>query len=86
MPVAPENVIVSPAAPTNLNTNEDWIVVMNRASTPLVMAAGADRRGAAAAGRQHAELRLVLYAYVTLGVSRRPEGVGLVKGLTAPTY
>jgi hypothetical protein len=29
---------------------------------------------------------MILYAYAALGVSRRPEGVGLVKGLTAPTY
>ena len=88
MPVAPENVVVSPAAPVNIGggTNEDWIVVMNRASTPLVM----DPEPTVQVQRQQAgntlNMRLILYAYVALGVSRRPEGVGLVKGLTAPTY
>jgi hypothetical protein len=38
------------------------------------------------AGGTGLNFKMILYAYVALGVSRRPEGVGLVKGLTAPTY
>jgi hypothetical protein len=30
--------------------------------------------------------RWLIYAYLTLGVSRRPEGVGIVKGTTAPAF
>ena len=88
MPVAPENVVVSPAAPVNLGggTNEDWIVVMNRASTPLVMAEVPTVQLQKQQAGNALNYRMILYQYVALGVSRRPEGVGLVKGLTAPAY
>ena len=83
-----ERIVVSPAAPTNLGagTNEDWIVEMNRAAVPLVAAPepivqmNREQAGNALA------YRIILYAYVALGVSRRPSGVGLIKGLTAPAY
>jgi hypothetical protein len=32
------------------------------------------------------EFRWLIYAFAALGVSRRPEGVGIVKGLTPPTF
>ena len=88
MPVVPENVVVSPAAPVNLGggTNEDWIVVMNRAAVPLVMAPNPTVQMQRQQAGNTLDYRMIMYAYVALGVSRRPEGVGLVKGLTAPTY
>jgi hypothetical protein len=90
--VFPPNVriVISPAAPTNLGagTNEDWLLILNRASTPLVYSGEPtilvqEQQSGAGTGLN---VRMVTYAYVTLGVSRRPEGVGIVKGLTAPAY
>ena len=82
-------VVVSPAAPTNLGggTNEDWLVVLNRASTPLVY----DGEPTILFQRQgqtpsNLNMKVTAYAYVTLGVSRRPEGCGLVKGVLAPSF
>jgi len=83
-----ENLVVSPAAPITLGGgSEDWVLVLNRASTPLV----ADQEPQVEFQRQgpsagtNLTFRWLIYSYVTLGVSRRPEGVGLVKGLTAPS-
>jgi HK97 family phage major capsid protein len=82
------NVIVSPAAPTNLNTNEDWIVILNRAAVPLVSDPQPHleyhQQGPSAG--TNLSYRWLIYNYAALGVSRRPEGVGTVKGLTAPTF
>ena len=57
---------------------------MNRASTPLVYD-GAPRIEFQRLGQSPSSLnmKVVVYAYVALGVSRRPEGIGLIKGLTA---
>jgi hypothetical protein len=83
-----DNIIVSPAAPTNLSGTQDALFLMNRASTPLV-------RGAAPTLEFHMEgpsigpstltWRYLIYEHLTLGVSRRPEGIGIVTGLTAPS-
>jgi hypothetical protein len=82
MPVAPENVVVSLAAPVNLGggTNEDWIVVMNRAAVPLVMAPEPTVQLQRQQAGNTINYRMIMYGYVALGVSRRPEGLGLVKG------
>lgn len=84
-----ENIVVSPAAPITLggSNNEDWIAILNRGAIPLV----ADQlpqltfqqQGSTSTAMQW---RFVIYAFCALGVSRRPEGVGLVKGTTAPTF
>jgi HK97 family phage major capsid protein len=83
------NIVVSPAAPTNLGggTNEDWILLLNRAGTPLVRNPEPNiefHREGPSAGLQ-LTFRWLIYAYVALGVSRRPESVGLVKGNTTPS-
>jgi hypothetical protein len=83
--------VISPAASTNLGagTNEDWILLLlNRAAVPLVL----DPNPSVEFSRQgpstgtNLTFRWLIYAYVTLGVSRRPEGVGLVKGATTPSF
>jgi hypothetical protein len=83
------NVVVSPAAPTNLGgaTNEDWIVVLNKAAVPLVADAAPqlELRIAQQAGTS-LQVAGTIYGYLALGVSRRPEGVGLVKGCLAPSF
>lgn len=91
IPMEPrENIIVSPAAPVNLGagTNEDWVLILNRAAVPLVRNAEPTlefhQQGPSAG--TNLTFRWLIRSYVTLGVSRRPEGVGLIKGLTAPTY
>jgi hypothetical protein len=83
-----ERIVVSSAARVNLGagTNEDWLVIMNRASTPLVAAPEPTVQVQRQQAGNTLNYRMILYAYVALGVSRRPEGVGLVKGLTAPAY
>jgi hypothetical protein len=84
------NVIVSPAAPTNLGggTNEDWVLLLNRGAVPLVRDPQPNvefhQQGPSAG--TNLTFRWLIYAYVALGVSRRPEGVGLVKGCTAPAF
>ena len=84
-----ERIVVSPAAPTNLGGGtEDWIVMLNRASTPLVRnlepTLEFHREGPAAG--TNLTFRWIIRAYATLGVHRRPEGVGIVKGATTPTF
>jgi hypothetical protein len=84
------NLVVSPAAPTNLGGGtEDWILILNRASTPLVCnpepTVEFQQQGPSIGGSV-LTWRWLIHSYVTLGVSRRPEGVGLVKGTTAPAY
>ena len=67
-----DRIVISPAAPTNLGagTNEDWIALLNRASTPLVMAPeptvqmNASRPGTPSPTGDP-------YAYATLGGPRR---------------
>ncbi len=83
------NVIVSPAAPVTLGGgSEDWLLILNRAAVPLVAdpepTVEFQRQGPSAG--TNLTFRWLIFAYVTLGVSRRPEGVGLVKGLTAPSF
>jgi hypothetical protein len=84
-----ENIIVSPAAPLTLGGgSEDWIVLLNRGAVPLVRDAEPTvefHREGPSAGPALL-FRWVIFAFATLGVSRRPEGVGLIKGLTAPAY
>jgi hypothetical protein len=83
-------IVISPAAPTNLgaSTNEDWILVMNRASTPLVRNAqpNLEFQNQGPSAGTNLTFRWLVYSYVTLGVSRRPEGVGLIKGATTPSF
>lgn len=89
-PSVRERIVISPAAPTNLGagSNEDWIVLLNRDAIPLVR----DPEPVVEVHRQQASagtalnFRMVIYLYCALGTSRRPEGVGTVRGLTAPTY
>jgi len=90
-PTMPDNIEIvdSPAAPLTLGGGtEDWIVVMNRAACPLV----ADDQPQVEFQNQgpsagiNLTFRWLIYAYVALGVTRRPEGVGLVKGATPPTF
>ena len=83
-------VVVSPAAPVNLgaSTNEDWAVLLNRASTPLVYSGSPNiqwqpqNSGAGTA----LNVRGIVYSYVALGVSRRPSGIGLIKGGTSVSF
>jgi hypothetical protein len=81
--------VVSPAAPLTLGGGtEDWILLVNRLAAPLV----ADpeprvefyREGPS--GGNTLQFRWVLFAFAALGVSKRPEGVGIVKGLTTPVF
>jgi hypothetical protein len=85
-----EQIVVSPAAPLTLGagTNEDWLAILNRGAIPLVAdqepSIEFQREGPSAGNTL--EFRWLIYAYAALGVSRRPEGVGLVKGTTAPAF
>jgi hypothetical protein len=81
-------IVDSPAAPLTLGGGtEDWIVVLNRAAVPLVANEAPElifqNQGSSAGALT---FRFVIYAYAALGVSRRPEGVGLVKGGTPPVF
>jgi hypothetical protein len=62
-------------------------VVLNRAAVPLVADANPTlefhRQGGTGTALQ---FRWLIYAFAALGVSRRPEGVGLVKGGTPPVF
>jgi hypothetical protein len=83
-----ENIVVSPAAPLTLGGGtEDWIAILNRGAIPLVANEQPElvfqNQGSTATAMQ---FRWVIYGYAALGVSRRPEGVGLVKGATAPAF
>ena len=84
-----DNVIVSSAAPTNLGagTNQDYILVLNRASTPLVRQAEPtlELHTQGPSIGTNLNRRFVIREYCALGVSRRPEGVGIVLGATTPT-
>jgi hypothetical protein len=83
------NIVISPASPTTLGGGtEDWILLLNRAAVPLVWAGQPTltfHQQGPGAGTTLL-FRWVIYAYAALGVSRRPEGAGLVKGATAPTF
>jgi hypothetical protein len=78
---------VSPGAPVNFGSSEDWIFVLRRDAVPLV-ADPEPRLEFQAQGSTGTALgfRWLVYSFCALGVSRRPEGVGIVKGLTAPTF
>ena len=84
-----DNVIVSSAAPVNLGagTNQDYILVLNRASTPLVRQAEPtlELHTQGPSIGTNLNRRFVIREYCALGVSRRPEGVGIVLGATTPT-
>jgi hypothetical protein len=84
-----ENIVVSPAAPLTLGGgSEDWVAILNRGAVPLVAPQDPSiefQREGPSAGTT-LEFRWLIYAFAALGVSRRPEGVGLVKGLTAPAF
>lgn len=80
--------VISPAAPTNLGASEDWILLINKAAVPLVRDPSPTvefHREGPSAGTTLL-FRWLIYQFAALGVSRRPEGVGIVKGLTAPTF
>ena len=82
--------VSSPAAPVTLGGGtEDWPILLATASTPLVIdAAGPTiefHREGVNAGPTLMGHALV-YGYAALGVSRRPEGIGQVRGLTTPTF
>ncbi len=88
LPVGTE-LVISPAAPLTLGAGtEDWILLLNKASTPLVRNPDPifefHQQGPSAGSSL--TFRWLIYAYVALGVSRRPEGVGLVKGATPPVF
>jgi hypothetical protein len=81
--------VVSPAAPVTLGGGtEDWGLLINRTAVPLVSneepTVEFQREGRSAGTTLL--FRWLLYAFVALGVSRRPEGVGIVKGATTPTF
>ncbi len=83
-----DSVIVSPASPLTLGGgSDDWILVLNKASTPLVRdpepSTEIQPQGAGGTGLN---FKWLIYAYCALGVSRRPAGAGLVKGLSAPSF
>jgi Phage capsid family len=83
-----ENIVVSPAAPLTLGGGtEDWIAILNRGAIPLVANETPElifqNQGSSAGALT---FRFIIYAYAALGVSRRPEGVGLVKGATPPAF
>ncbi len=85
------DIVISPACPVNLggSTNEDWIVVLNRASTPLVIAEPQfemQKQPQSGTNFQILQSRVTIWGYAALGVSRRPEGWSLVKGLTTPVF
>ena len=87
VPVGME-LVVSPAAPLTLGGGtEDWLLLIRRDSTPLVADAAPtlefQRQGSTGTALQ---FRWMLYSFAALGISRRPEGVGIVKGLTPPTF
>jgi hypothetical protein len=90
-PTMPDDIEIvdSPAAPLTLGGGtEDWIVVLNRAAVPLVSAEAPSlefHREGPSAGPTLL-FRWLVYGYAALGVSRRPEGVGLVKGGTPPVF
>jgi hypothetical protein len=83
-------IVASPAASVNLGatTNEDWILVLNRAAVPLVRdpEPNIEFHNQGPSAGTNLTFRWLIYAYLTLGVSRRPEGVGLVKGATTPSF
>lgn len=83
------NVVISPAAPTNLGAgvNEDWIVLVNRAAVPLVRqdAPTVELHDMGPSIGTNLNRRFIVREYVALGVSRRPEGVGIIKGATTPS-
>lgn len=81
--------VVSPAAPANLGggTNEDWIIVAHRVAAPI--AAGpveVEWHAEGPAAGTNLTGRFLMHGYISFGSSRRPEGIGLVKGLTPPTF
>jgi hypothetical protein len=83
-------IVPSPGASTNkgAGTNEDWLLLVNRSAVPLVRDPNPSmefHQEGPSAG-QALTFRWVIYAYVALGVSRRPEGAGLVKGATSPAF
>jgi hypothetical protein len=87
VPVGME-LVVSPAAPLTLGGGtEDWLVLIRRDAVPLVADPNPTlefhRQGSTGTALQ---FRWLIYAFAALGVSRRPEGVGIVKGLTPPTF
>ena len=78
---------VSPGSPVNFGSSEDWIFMLRRDAVPLVAnqqpEVSIQTQGSSAGALT---FRFVIYGFCALGVSRRPEGVGIVKGLTAPTF
>jgi HK97 family phage major capsid protein len=90
-PTMPDNIEIvdSPAAPLTLGGGtEDWIVVMNRAACPLVAddQPQIEFQNQGPSAGPTLTFRWLIYAYAALGVTRRPEGVGLVKGGTPPVF
>jgi HK97 family phage major capsid protein len=81
--------VISPAAPLTLGGGtEDWLVLLNRAACPLVAddAPQIEFQNQGPSAGINLGFRWLVYAYAALGVSRRPEGVGIIKGLTPPTF
>jgi Phage capsid family len=82
------DLVVSPAAPLTLGGGtEDWLLLIRRDSTPLVAAdAPTIEFQQQTASGTSLTFQVIVYGYAALGSSRRPEGVGIVKGLTPPTF
>ncbi len=79
--------VSSPGQVTNLGngTNEDWILVANRASTPLVTNPPQLQLQVQTTGTS-LQAHYVAHQYVALATARRPEGLALVKGATTPSF
>jgi Phage capsid family len=89
--IVPEGaqLVVSPAAPLTLGGGtEDWLLWIRSDAVPLVAneQPQLEFQNQGPSAGINLTFRWLIYAYAALGVSRRPEGVGIVKGLTPPTF
>lgn len=80
----PCDIVASPAGPVTLGAGtEDWIVFANRMSVPLAVNSPTFAvEKMPNTGATSLAAKLVIHGYVALGTAKRPEGWGLVKGLT----
>lgn len=85
--ILPGTVVASPGAATNLGGGtEDWVFLVNRASMPLFTSAypdGPTLEVDAQASGSTLTADVTVRAYAAFATNRRPEGVGIVKGITA---
>jgi hypothetical protein len=78
--------VASPGQVTNLGGGtEDWIVLINRASTPLATDPPSTEVHTEAAGTV-LTANFLIHGYSAFAAARRPEGLAVVKGATAPTF